>query len=61
VELEEMSNSAIDTIFEGLEDQMDKLTKWERDFVESVSDQFTRTRSLSDKQKLILGKIWDKY
>lgn len=34
------------------------LTPWEQEFIESVSDQFTRRGSLSDKQFTILERIY---
>jgi hypothetical protein len=38
----------------------EKLTDWETSFIESVSDQFERTQSLSPKQKEILERIYCK-
>ena len=35
-----------------------ELTKWERDFIDSISDQFDRRGSLSDKQFEILENIY---
>ncbi len=34
------------------------LTRWELDFLGSVSDQFERTQSLSDKQFAVLERIY---
>jgi hypothetical protein len=59
MELSELTDNAIDYILDGLENA--SLTKWELDFYESIKDQWTRNRSLSDRQKEVLGKIWDKY
>lgn len=56
----ELTDKAIDYIVDGLATEQ-RLTLWEKDFVESVSDQWHRRRSLSDKQKAALGRIWDKY
>jgi hypothetical protein len=56
--LSEMTEKAIDYIFEHIEH--DPLSKWEAGFVMSVADQWHRSRRLSDKQKEILGQIWDK-
>jgi hypothetical protein len=54
---EELTDKAIDFMFaQGFE----KLSAWETSFVESVEDQWTRNRRLSDRQKEILGNIWDK-
>ena len=55
---EELTDKAIDYILEGID--TDRLTDWEQSFVESVSDQWQRNRHLSDRQKEILGNIWDK-
>jgi hypothetical protein len=55
---EELTEKAIDYILDGI--QTEHLSDWERGFVESVSDQWTRNRKLSDRQKEVLGKIWDK-
>ena len=58
MELHELHNGAIDQIIEGM--NTDKLSPWELKFFESISDQWERTRDLSDKQKQVLGTIWDK-
>ena len=55
---EELTESAIDHIMENME--LASMSEWEISFYESVSDQWTRFRRLSDRQKEILGKIWDK-
>lgn len=55
---EELTDSAIDYIFENYEPTL--LTKWELTFIESVEDQWKRNRRLSERQKEILGNIWDK-
>lgn len=34
------------------------LTSWEESFMESITDQFDRTQSLSDKQEEILERIY---
>lgn len=60
MEQEELTDKAIDYILEGLSTEK-RLTQWEQNFVESVTDQWSGRRSLSDKQKEVLGKIWDKY
>jgi hypothetical protein len=59
MELSELTDKAIDYILDGLENA--GLTLWELNFYESVKDQWERRHSLSDKQKEVLGKIWDKY
>lgn len=55
---EELTDKAIDYIVSEM--NVDQLTEWEQQFFESVSEQWTRRRSLSEKQKEVLGKIWDK-
>lgn len=55
---EELTENAIDHIMENMETS--SLTEWELSFYESLSDQWTRLRRLSDKQKEVLGRIWDK-
>lgn len=64
MEMHELTDKAIDYIVDGLCDELStdrpKLSEWERSFVISVEDQWRRNRSLSDKQKEILGRIWDK-
>lgn len=41
-----------------LENPSKELTPWETQFIESVSDQFSRYHSLSEKQIEILEKIY---
>jgi len=64
MELSELTDKAIDYIIEALCDDLamdrPKLNKWEKDFVISIEEQWRNRRSLSDKQKETLGKIWDK-
>lgn len=55
---EELTDKAIDYILDGI--QTERLSDWERNFIESVDDQWTRNRKLSDRQKEVLGQIWDK-
>jgi hypothetical protein len=55
---EELTDEAIDFIVEGMNTSF--LNEWENQFFESVSEQWQRNRRLSDKQKEILGRIWDK-
>lgn len=63
MKIEELTDSAIDYILKELADRIEgeaKLTKWEESFVQSVIDQWERVRRLSERQKEILGGIWDK-
>ena len=55
---DELTEDAIDYIYSHVDHSL--LTAWEYEFVESTQDQWVRNRSLSDRQKEILGKIWDK-
>lgn len=34
------------------------LSKWEQDFMESITDQFSRTNRVSDKQEEIIERIY---
>lgn len=56
---EELTDKAIDYILDGLENA--SLNEWELNFYESVKDQWERNRHLSERQKEILGQIWDKH
>lgn len=49
----------IDEIFKDLQRPRKRLTPWELDFLESVSDQWGRRRSLSDKQRMTLVRIYE--
>lgn len=57
MKLEELTDTAIDHIYANIDTDM--LTPWEKGFIESTNDQWDRRRWLSDKQKEILGRIWD--
>jgi hypothetical protein len=59
MEQHELTDKAIDYILSQLEHES-RLTDWEKSFIESISDQWVSRRSLSEKQKDILGRIWDK-
>ena len=41
-----------------INDNRINLTKWEEDFMESITDQFAVRNSLSDKQEEILERIY---
>jgi hypothetical protein len=55
---EELTDHAVDFIVAGM--NTDFLNDWEQAFFESVSEQWQLSRRLSEKQKEILGRIWDK-
>lgn len=38
--------------------QSRRLTKWEQDFIESISEQFDERGSISDRQEEILERIY---
>jgi hypothetical protein len=66
---EELTDKAIDYILHDLGIDVlarakgrphSRMTEWEMNFVESIIDQWARRKHLTDKQKEILGKIWDK-
>jgi hypothetical protein len=42
------------------EEHESKMTNWERNFIDSIQDQFGRGNSLSGKQVVTLNKIWSK-
>jgi len=51
----------IERMLKSLEDYPpDGLTKWEEDYLVSITDQFKMGRNLSDKQCEILERIYDK-
>lgn len=55
---EELTDQAVDYIIEGMD--ATQLNDWERRFFESVSDQWHHRHTLSDRQREVLGKIWDR-
>ena len=57
---EELTDDAVDYILSGLSSE-GRLNDWEKNFIESIDDQWSHRRSLSDRQREVLGKIWDKY
>lgn len=54
----ELDDKSIDYILGHI--GIESLSEWENSFVESISDQWNLKRKLSDKQRDVLGKIWDK-
>ena len=50
--------SRLGEVIEACTENTDRLTDWERQFIESVSDQWDRRHSLSDKQREILERIY---
>lgn len=64
MELNELTDKAVDYIIDALCDELamdrPKLNRWERDFVISIEEQWRKKRWLSNGQKEVLGRIWDK-
>lgn len=58
MKLEELTDTAIDYIFEHMDAKL--LSDWERGFVESTQDRWERVRKMTDRQKEVLGEIWDR-
>ena len=52
------SKQVIKDWIEALERPRRPLTTWETDFVESVSEQFEARGDISDKQEIILERIY---
>lgn len=55
-----MDSDQIETQLSVCADELEKLTDWEKSFIESISDQFDRTAHLSTRQQEILKQIYDK-
>jgi hypothetical protein len=53
--LDELTDDAIDYILENV--NTSRGSKWEQDFVDSIADQWTRRRHLTDRQK----EVWGRY
>lgn len=60
MELSELTDKVIDGVLSQLADER-RLTPWEKDFIESVTDDWTRNRFLTIGQKMKLGEIHDRY
>ena len=50
----------ISTMLEDSEKRESKLTEWEATFIDSLSSQYIKRGSLSEKQCDIPEKIWDR-
>ena len=50
----------ISTFIKDCDDRESKMTEWERNFIQSIREQFDRTETLSLKQNETLEQIWDK-
>lgn len=49
----------IDNMIKAVNDEGRNLTKWELSFMESITEQFEKKNSLSDRQEEILAKIYE--
>jgi len=49
----------VENYISSLERPRHELTPWETEFLESVTDQWTRNRTISQKQLEILERIYD--
>lgn len=54
------SSDEIQTMLDDCEKRSEKLSNWECEFIDSISDQLGRGRGLSEKQEQILERIWEK-
>lgn len=43
---------------DAIRDDSDGLTKWEQDFVDSITEQFAQRGSISERQQEILERIY---
>jgi hypothetical protein len=59
--MDEKTFRKIQTQLEVVEEELDRLTEWEREeFIPSISDQFTRNGTLTVPQQDKLQQIYDK-
>lgn len=49
-----------DQLIADCEAREEKLTEWEQGFIQSIREQFDRRGSLSERQREILDKIWER-
>lgn len=55
-----MSMEDIPEMLQDCENRESKLSAWEQSFLQSLSEQYTKKGSLSEKQYDILEKIWNR-
>ena len=55
-----MSLSDLDKVYEISEIASEICTEWECEFLESVQEQLLAKRELSDKQRKVLDKLYEK-
>lgn len=49
------------TMIDDLERHESRLTEWERDFLDSIGNRLAEDTPLTNKQKEVLSRIWEKY
>ena len=64
MKVEELTDKALDYMLPALkalaDDNDQRLSEFEKQFIPSVFVQWGRVRKMSPKQREIIGKIWDK-
>jgi hypothetical protein len=50
----------IEQLIDDCETREDRLSDWERRFIDSIAKQYAQRRSLTDKQKDRLDEVWEK-
>ena len=50
----------IQSMLDDCEKRSEKMSDWECEFIDSISDQLGRGRGLTEKQEHILERIWEK-
>ena len=55
-----MDWSEVESQIEDCEKRSEKLSEWELGFIDSISKQFDKTGSLSQRQCEILDRIWER-
>jgi hypothetical protein len=55
-----MDKSEIKILINDCLDRFGKMSNWERDFIESIDDQFSEKKFLTTRQEETLNKIWEK-
>lgn len=57
-----LHDDEVDNVLEALDAHFgDRLSPWEVDFLASVGDQWEQRRSLSDKQRAVVERIWERF
>jgi DNA-binding MarR family transcriptional regulator len=53
-----LDSDRIGEVIDACAENLDRLSVWERNFIESIADQYDRRHSLSDRQREILERIY---